>query len=73
MFVHKALGSHLFSTELVHSLMSEKTKNACNPNYYTGKIIDFTNMFEEGKALSSVKVKLWLCAKKLFLNLLLPE
>lgn len=60
MLVHKALGSHLFSTEIVHSLMSEKTKNACNPNYYTGKI----KMFEEGKALSSVKVKLWLCAKK---------
>ena len=52
--------------------MSEKTKNACNPNYYTGKIRDFEKMFAEGKALSSVKVKLWLWAKKLFLNLL-PE
>ena len=29
-------------------------------------------MFEEGKALSIVKVKLRLCAKRLFLNLL-PE
>ena len=59
MLVHKALGSHLFSTELVHSLMSEKTKSKCNHNYHTGKINDFEKMFEEGKASSSVKVKLF--------------